>query len=305
MSKYKGEHIHIDTISQLHKVLNLPKCQHPLISIIKFETCPPILESGIHYSTDLYSISLKKNVTGKLKYGQQPYDFDEGLLSFIAPKQVVKSESNDGLEANGWWLLFHPDLIRKHPLGKTIKEYGFFSYAVNEALFLSDKEQKMLSSIFENIEQEYYTNIDQFSQDVIVSQIELLLNYANRFYNRQFITRKISNNDILTQLDTLLDEYFNSDKIQEQGLPSVHFFSDRLNVSANYLSDILRNLTGQTTQQHIHEKLIDIAKEKLSTTNLSVSEIAYRLGFEHSQSFSKLFKNKTNQSPLEFRAGFN
>ncbi|TYQ00183.1 AraC family transcriptional regulator [Tenacibaculum adriaticum] len=305
MNKKKATYISINTISQLHQVLGLPKCQHPLISLIKLDTCPPILEASIHYSSNLYSISLKKNVRGKLKYGQKQYDFNEGLLTFIAPKQVVVSESTNGIEASGWWLLFHPDFIRNYPLGKTIKDYGYFSYAVNEALFLSDKEEKTLEDILNNIEQEYYTNIDQFSQDVMVSHLDVLLNYSNRFYNRQFLTRKSASSDVLVNLENLLTDYFNSEKIQEQGLPSVHYFAEKLNVSANYLSDMLRNLTGQSTQQHIHNKLIEKAKEKLSITNLSVSEIAYQLGFEHSQSFSKLFKRKTTQSPLEFRASFN
>ena len=192
-----------------------------------------------------------------------------------------------------------------YPLGRTIKDYGFFSYAVNEALHLSDKEEKMLGGLFKNIELEYQTSIDQFSQDVMVSQLELLLNYCNRFYNRQFITRKTSSNDLLSKLEALLDEYFNTEKIMEQGLPSIQYFASRLNVSPNYLSDMLKTLTGHTTQQHIHNKIIEQAKVKLTTTNLSISEIAYQLGFEHPQSFNKLFKSKTTMTPVAFRASFN
>jgi AraC-like DNA-binding protein len=205
---------------------------------------------------------------------------------------------------SGWWLVFHPDFIRPYPLGRLIKEYGFFSYEVNEALHLSDKEEKMLEMILQNIELESQNSIDQFSQDVMVSYLDLFLNYTNRFYNRQFLTRKNASNDLLVKFDTLLNEYF-ADKITELGLPSVHYISQELNVSAHYLSDLLRSLTGQSTQQHIHEKLIEKAKEKLATTSLSVSEIAFQLGFEHSQSFSKLFKTKVEMSPLEFRARFN
>ncbi len=188
-------------------------------------------------------------------------------------------------------------------MSKTIKNYGYFSYAVNEALHLSEKEEAMITTTMLNIEQEYRSGIDIYSQDVIVSHIELLLNYSNRFYNRQFITRKSASNDLLVKLDHLLTEYF--DKHLQSGLPTVHFISEQLNISSNYLSDLLRTLTGQSTQQHIHNKLIEKAKEILTTTSLSVSEIAYQLGFEYPQSFSKLFKSKTNVSPLEFRHSFN
>ena len=197
------------------------------------------------------------------------------------------------------------DFILNYPLGKVIKNYGFFSYAVNEALHLSEKEEKMLEGIFNNIEQEYQTSIDQFSQDVMVSHLELLLNYCNRFYNRQFLTRKKAGNDLLSKMEELLDDYFKKDKHIELGLPTVQYFAEKMNVSSNYLSDMLRTLTGQSTQQHIHNKLIEKAKETLVTTNLSVSEIAYQLGFEHPQSFSKLFKNKTKVTPKDFRSTFN
>jgi AraC-like DNA-binding protein len=205
----------------------------------------------------------------------------------------------------GWWLVIHPDFLWNYPLAKRIKEYGYFSYAVNEALHLSVKEEVTVTGILEGIEQEYRTAIDDFSQNVIVSQLELLLNYADRYYHRQFITRKVANHDILNRLEALLEEYISSGKGQEQGLPSVQYLSQELHVSSHYLTDLLRKLTGQNTQQHIHDKLIEKAKEKLTTTNLSVSEIAYELGFEHPQSFSKLFKSKTNLSPLAFKHSFN
>ena len=186
-----------------------------------------------------------------------------------------------------------------------IKQYEYFGYSVYEALHLSDKEEKMIISIMKNIQQEYQSNIDKFSQDVIIAQIELFLTYAERFYNRQFITRKISNHQILARLENLLEDYFNNDSLLKKGLPTVHFIAENLNVSPNYLSGLLKLHTGQSTQQHIHNKLIEKAKEKLSVTNLSISEIAFELGFEHHQSFSKLFKTKTNISPLEFRQSFN
>lgn len=254
---------------------------------------------------NFYGVSLKKNISGKLKYGQNYFDFDEGVLAMTAPKQILSVGSEDNYKVAGYWLVFHSDFIINHSLGKTIKDYGFFSYAVNEALHLSDKEEKMLEGIFKNIAQEYQTSIDQFSQDVMVSHLELLLNYCNRFYNRQFLTRKNTGNNLLSKLEELLDEYFKNDKLIVSGLPTVQYFAEKMNVSPNYLSDMLRTLTGQSTQQHIHNKLIEKAQEKLTTTNLSASEIAYQLGFEHSQSFSKLFKSKTNLTPIEYRASFN
>ena len=269
------------------------------------EVMPSNYTEEVHFLPNFYGVSLKKNLKGKLKYGQNYYDFDEGVLAMKAPNQLVSVGNDPNFKVSGWWLVIHPDFVLNYPLGRVIKNYGFFSYAVNEALHLSDKEEKMLEGIFKNIEQEYQTSIDQFSQDVIIAHIELLLNYCNRFYNRQFITRKKVNNDLLSKMETLLDEYFNKDKILEQGLPSVHYFSDCLNLSPDYLSDMLKTLTGHSTQHHIHNKLIEKAKETLTTTQLSVSEIAYQLGFEHPQSFNKLFKSKTNLTPLEYRASFN
>jgi AraC family transcriptional activator of pobA len=192
-----------------------------------------------------------------------------------------------------------------YPLAKKIKQYGFFSYSANEALHLSEKEKDTILGIFKIIDDELNSRIDDFSQDVIISQIELLLNYANRFYKRQFITRKATSHNLLQQLEEILDDYFNNERSLSEGIPSVHYLAEKLNISPSYLSDMLRSLTGQNAQQHIHSKLIEKAKEKLSTTSLSVSEVAYQLGFEHSQSFSKLFKTKTNLSPLEFRKAFN
>lgn len=202
-------------------------------------------------------------------------------------------------------LFIHSDFLWNTPLAKKIKQYEYFGYAANEALFLSDKEETMMNGIIDNIRNEYNANIDKFSQDVIIAQLELLFTYAQRFYERQFITRNITNHQILSKLEAILGNYFNNEDLVSKGLPTVQFVADSLNISSKYLGSLLKQLTGQTTQQHIHEKLIEKAKEKLSTTELSVSEIAYELGFEHSQSFSKLFKTKTNQSPLEFRSSFN
>jgi len=298
----------IKTISEYHRKRGLPSPQHPLISVI--EGCTGVLPDEKVLSNvvlDFYMIFIKKQMPSKLKYGQQQYDFDEGIMFFMAPNQVHGIEISQHQISNpdGWFLLIHPDFLWNTPLAKQIKRYEFFDYAVNEALFLSDKEENTINQIVQNIKQEYLANIDKFSQGIIISQIETLLNYAERFYQRQFITRKISNHQILYQLEDLLNDYFNNNETIKKGLPTVQFISEKLNVSPNYLSGLLKALTGQSTQQHIHEKLIEKAKEKLSTTNLSVSEIAYELGFEHPQSFNKLFKSKTNLSPLEFRSSFN
>ena len=256
---------------------------------------------------DFYSISLKRNFNAKMKYGQQQYDFDEGIMFFISPGQVfgIEAEKGAALKHSGWMLLVHPDFLWNTPLAQKIKQYEYFSYSVHEALFLSDKEETTIISMMQNMEQEYRSNIDKFSQDVIIAQLELLLTYAERFYHRQFLTRKIANHRILNRLEEILNENFKSEAIAKHGLPAVADIAEALNISPNYLSAMLKVLTGQSTQQHIHEKLIEKAKEKLSTTGLSISEIAYELGFEHSQSFSKLFKSKTNLSPLEFRNAFN
>nr|WKN39938.1 helix-turn-helix transcriptional regulator [Tunicatimonas sp. TK19036] len=295
----------IRSIHEYHQFMRLQKPEHPLISVIDFETIVHLPGSkSVSMVMDYYSIALKKNFNGKMRYGQQEYDFDEGVMTFMAPGQVLHIESEEQLKHSGWLLLVHPDFLWNTPLVKTIKHYEYFDYSVNEALHLSEKEERMVNGIIQNIEQEYRSNIDNFSQRVVIAQLELLLTYADRFYHRQFITRKITNHKILDRLESILAEYFNSDTLVD-GLPSVQYIAETLNVSPNYLSSLLKSLTGQSTQQHIHNKLIEKAKEKLSTTDLSVSEIAYDLGFEHSQSFSKLFKSKTHLSPIEFRHSFN
>ncbi|MES2133327.1 MAG: helix-turn-helix transcriptional regulator [Bacteroidota bacterium] len=298
----------IKTINDYHSIMGLPKPEHPLITVINFEDVKyPLSKRSGGVIFDFYSVSLKRisNPKVKYKYGQQSYDFDEGIMYFISPNQIFSVETEEEFKLSGWMLLVHPDFLWNTTLAKKIKQYEYFSYSVHEALHLSDKEETNVKSIMQNIAQEYHSNIDKFSQDVIIAQLELLLTYAERFYQRQFITRKISNHKILDSLENLLTEYFNSDALEKNGLPTVQYISETLNVSPNYLSNLLKILTGQSTQQHIHDKLIEKAKEKLSTTHLSVSEIAYGLGFEHPQSFSKLFKTKTKLSPLEFRSSFN
>ncbi len=301
------EIIRNNSIGDYHKHANLPKPLHSLVSVIKFEdlkwdknTAPK------NIINNFYSIALKRT-NAKMKYGQQEYDFDDGVLAFVAPNQIISVEvqENEELKHTGWLLIFHPDFLWSTALAKKIKQYDFFDYHLNEALHLSEKEEKTLINIIKNILQEYQSSIDKFSQDVIIAQLELLLTYSERYYQRQFITRKISNHGILSRLEDLLTNYFKNDDAAAHGLPTVLYVSERLNISPNYLSRLLKTLTGQSTQQFIHDKIITLAKEKLSTTSLSVNEVAYELGFEHPQSFNKLFKTKTNFSPLEFRQSFN
>jgi AraC-like DNA-binding protein len=296
-----------NTLSEFHKFCDLPKPEHPLVSLVDYgQVTYKTRKNEIHWMQDFYSIGLKRDIQAKVRYGQQEYDFDEGLLTFVGPKQVLQFEMLPSeKKPSGWLLLIHPDFLWGAPLAKTIKNYEFFGYAINEALFLSDKEERTITEILLNIQHEYKSNMDKFSQNIIIAQLELLLNYAERYYQRQFITRKINNHEILVRLENLLDLYFNGEDILNKGIPTVQFIADSLHVSSSYLSSLLKMLTGLSTQQHIHEKLIAIAKEKLSTTQLSIGEIAYTLGFEHSQSFSKLFKTKTNLSPMAFRASFN
>ncbi|CAH0305447.1 Regulatory protein SoxS [Pedobacter sp. Bi27] len=295
--------IRIKTISQFHTLRGLPKPKHPLISVINFEDMAPALENGKQrLMFDFYMISVKRDMNHKYRYGQQDYDFDEGVMFCMAPHQILSViREEKGKNPSGWMMMIHPDFLWNTPLASAIKKYEFFDYSVNEALFLSEDEEIKIQQITDNIKQEYQTNIDKFSQSIIISQLETLLNYSERFYQRQFITRHKVHHQFLERLEILLKDYFEGNNLKEQGLPSVQFLSDRFNMSKYYMRSLLKTLTGQTTQQHIHEKLIEKAKEKLSTTELSVSEIAYELGFEHSQSFSKLFKAKTDISPLEFR----
>ncbi|MCD8742517.1 helix-turn-helix transcriptional regulator [Mucilaginibacter roseus] len=293
----------MQSLTEAHQAFGLPKPLHPLISLLNGAHRP--VDPFRHHVLGFYKISYKPKVTGRLRYGQSYYDFDEGGLLFASPGQVIGNNNHDASVCSAYTLLIHPDFFLGYPLAKNIKQFGFFSYATNEALHLSEEEKNMIIGIFSMIETELNSRIDDFSQDVVISQIELLLNYANRFYKRQFITRKAVNHDLLQKLEDVLNGYFNDETALSRGLPTVAYVAEHLNVSPSYLSDMLRTLIGQNAQQYIHEKLIERAKEKLSTTNLSVSEVAYALGFEHSQSFSRLFKTKTNLSPLEFRRSFN
>lgn len=303
MKKAENTFLKFESLSAFHRVLGLPKPLHPLISFTDIKDIKIVEENlGNSFILNFYKISYKSNLCGQAKYGQNYYDFGEGGLVYTAPNQIFQAHN---VESTGYLVLIHPDFFLTYPLAIKIKQFGFFSYATNEALHISDKEKETIFSIFKIIDEELQSRIDDFSQDVIISQLELLFSYSNRFYKRQFLTRKAVHNDLLQKLEKILDDCFNNKNPDLEGIPSVNYLSERLHMSSSYLSDMLRTLTGQNTQQHIHNRLIEKAKEKLSTTDLSIGEIAFELGFEHSQSFSKLFKTKTNLSPLQFRQSFN
>jgi AraC family transcriptional activator of pobA len=302
------ELLHFKRISDYHKLANLKAPQHPLISLIDYTQIKyPENIKEIKWRQDYYTIGLKRNVAYKFFYGQQEYDFDEGVMTFIAPNQVMSLGENPNLHTKptGWLLLIHPDFLWNTDLAKKIKNYEFFGYSVSEALFLSEKEEHLIISLLENISSEYASNIDKFSQDIIISQLTTLLNYANRFYERQFITREKLNHRILNDFELVLLNYLSDNELEEKGLPTVQKIAEKLSVTPNYLTGVLKHLTGQNTQQHIQNSIIKKAKEELTSTNSSVSEIAYKLGFEYPSSFTKLFKSKTEMSPTQFRQSFN
>lgn len=299
------------TISEFHQFRQLPPPEHPLISIAEIDMVKrPVEITSMSWCYDFYAIGLKRvSFSNRInfRYGQQPFDFNEGILSFVAPNQVLSLSIDTQQETtqSGWLLLIHPDFLWNTALAKSIRKYDFWDYSVHESLFLSGKEEGTLIHILQNIQREYHANIDRFSKQIIISQVEGLLSYADRFYHRQFITREKANHQILEKLEVLLEDYFNGNDPSTKGLPTVQFIAENLNVSPNYLRGLLKVLTGENTQQLIHDKLIEKAKLKLAVTDLSVSEIAYALGFEHLQSFTKLFKSKTNISPLAYRASLN
>lgn len=306
MKKDDHQLLRLESLTEAHKLFGLPQPKHPLISLIN-GTHTPFAEHKLpaRHVLAYYKVSYKPKLSGRVRYGQGYYDFDEGGLLFAAPGQIIGGNDPDGAVCSQHTLLIHPDFFSGYPLAKKIRQYGFFAYSTNEALHLSEEEKNTIIAIFNFMETELNNRIDDFSQDVMISQIELLLSYANRFYKRQFLTRKAVSTDLLVKFEDMLDTYFKEEISLTNGIPTVAYLADKLNLSPNYLGDMLRSLTGQSAQQHIHDRLIEQAKEKLSTTSLSVGEIAYALGFEHPQSFSKLFKSKTNLSPLQFRASFN
>lgn len=277
------------------------KTLHPLATVADLSKSKPIQNARVHI--DRYSVSLKEAVCGDLKYGCNYYDYQEGTLVFLAPGQVVGINNDiDNFHPKGLGLFFHPDLIRGTSLGRNIKEYTFFSYSSNEALHISEKEKQIIIDCMKKIEFELKQSIDKHSKKLIVNNIELLLNYCMRFYDRQFLTRSDINKDILVRFENLLDDYLKSEMTQTLGLPTVTYCADKLHLSPNYFGDLIKKETGKTALDHIQLKLIEIAKERVFDTSKSISEIAYELGFKHPQHFSRMFKNATGQTPNKYRS---
>ncbi|MDC8004318.1 helix-turn-helix domain-containing protein [Aureisphaera galaxeae] len=294
----------IESIEQIHQLLGLGEVKHPLVSVVHMKNFPKETDfEGMKFSSELYMISLKDGVEGSIQYGRSSYDFSDGTMIFTKPHQVIYGTTeNICHDSKGWLLLFHPDLIRKSELGRTISQYSFFDYEVNEALHLSEEEQQIVTDLVLKIEREYQQNIDKHSQKLIVSNIELLLGYSTRYYDRQFYVRTNLHQDHISEFESLLRHYFNSNKPTELGLPSVKYCGEQLNMSPNYLSDLLKKETGKSAKDHINGYVVNRAKNKLLGTTDSISAIAYDLGFEYPQHFSKLFKSKTGVSPAQYRS---
>lgn len=295
--------LYLHSISDINTFIN-DKTKHPLVAVVDFSKIEDKIEEGSRIICDFYTIMFKNYSCNKIRYGRKTYDFQEGSLMCLAPKQMLTmdTEAEQRDDRLGWGLFFHPDLIRGTSLGKTIKDYTFFSYETNEALHLSEKEKLTLCNIVQKIDAELSENIDRHSQTLIVSNIELLLNYCTRYYDRQFITRKAANSDVLSKVEDVLTNYFQSANISEQGLPTVKYLAEQAHLSPNYLSDLLKRETGMNAKDRIHCHLIEEAKNLLLNTNKTIGELAYDLGFEYPQYFSRLFKSKTGMTPLEYRS---
>lgn len=295
--------VHLNSVADLYKLFNLGSSHHPLVAVLDFSNVSEQIEEYSKISTDFYSIMFKNYCKNNIKYGRKSIDFQDGNLICIAPNQTIEIDNEIELKENmmGWGLFFHPDLIRATTLNDKLKSYGFFNYEVSEALHLSDKEKNILFECVQKVQTELQENIDMHSQYIIVSTIELLLNYCSRFYGRQLITRSENNNSVITQIETILSNYFAKTNVKEKGLPSVKFLAENVNLSPSYLSDLLKKETGKNTQEHIHFYLIEQAKTYLINTEKNINEIAYNLGFEYPQYFNRLFKQKTGKTPLEYR----
>ncbi len=297
-----GEIIHIRNIAEVHEFFNVVKLAHPLITVIRRWPKVELDFSQLKFTSDLYYLAMKRDISGSFQYGRSVYDYQEGSMVFIGPGQVASfSHSKVESESEGWIILFHPDLIRKSELGKTIRQYSFFSYDTNESLHLSEKERQFLNTLVDTIEQEISQNLDRHSQALIIQNLETILKYSNRFYDRQFYTRTNLNRDLLSKFENFLQSYFASNQPLKEGLPTLDDCGRALNMSGAYLSDLLRAETGRSAKDHIHEYLIDRAKTALLNSKDSVSQIALGLGFEYPQNFSRLFKSKTGMSPSEYR----
>lgn len=293
--------IHINSIAEAHKLAGLQKQQHPLISVVRSWPNVDVDLSQITITSELYIMSLK-GASGSLKYGKNNYDYQEGTLVFTAPKQALIFDADSNYDSDsGWTIMFHPDLIRKSILATEIRQYTFFEYALNEALHLSDKEKEILNDFVRHIEIEINQNIDRHSQDLIVSNLQSILKYTKRFYDRQFFTRTNQSKDYLIKFELFLKNYFETEELIVNGLPSVAQCGEALNMSAHYLSDLLKTETGRTAKDHIHDYVIDKAKSLLLGSNLTIGEIAYKLGFDYPQHFTKVFKAKTGQNPTDYR----
>lgn len=304
MKKEVPKIIKLESITDIHRTAGLSGPVHPLITIIDVAELLDMCRVPVTYVLSFYKISLGTKLGGKFRYGQGYYDFDEGSMIFTSPNQIV-GQHETATNTEGITLFIHPDFLKGYPLAAKIKQFGFFSYAIHEALHLSEQERATIQSIYNIIRDELNSRIDDFSHEVIIAQIELLLSYAKRFYKRQFLTRQVVKNDLLQQLEELLNKYFEDENADNIAMPTVQYLAEALNYTPNYLSDMLRSLTGLNAQQHIHQKLIERSKELLSTTKLTVNEVAYKLGFDYPQSFSRLFKMKTKISPAQFRSTFN
>lgn len=298
-----SEIIRINNISEVHDYFGFEKPKHPLVSVLPIDERMTKFEYGdFKYAFSFYQISLKSGIKGNLSYGRNSYDFTEGTVTFIKPNQIIKVENSEDYQGgSGWTLIFHPDLLRKSELGRTIENYSFFNYEVQEALHLSDDEKKLITELAHKIEQEYQHLIDKHSQNLIIANIELLLKYCQRYYDRQFYTRTNLNKDIISKFEQIMRDYYQSEKPQELGVLSVKYCAQKLSMSSNYFGDLIKNETGRSAKEHIQDYLIEKAKTKILGTNESVSEIAYSLGFEYPQSLNKLFKAKTNMTPSQYR----
>lgn len=293
---------HIKSISQVHQLFGMGKPAHPLIAVVREWPAIDFDFPNIKMTSDLYLLSLKGKIGKPFRYGRNSYDYQEGTLVFIAPGQVATFEHSDSeRDQFGWTILFHPDLIRKSELGKTVKQYSFFDYDVNEALHLADKEKQFLNDLVAKIEEEIHQNLDKHSQDLIVHNLQAVLKYSSRYYDRQFFTRTNFHSDHVSRFLNFLEAFFNSPKLTHKGIPSVAQCGLALNMSGPYLSDLLKAETGKSAKDHIHSYIVEKAKTSLLNSSASISEIAFDLGFEYPQHFSKLYKAKTGLSPSEYR----